>query len=184
MREYIDDGIDVNQDGMYWAVKSNLPDMVELLLANGAYAKGEDYIGTSRGNPLRTAVDDLPDGAAVVETLLKHGFKAEYPSNPEKPNWLHDSALAHALFEKKYRTAKLLVKYGARKDLQITIHRTSKTGLDASTYPTIVEYFHDNPKAMEAIGEDGVVYQVETAAEKAGMYLSAPFRIFHFLFGP
>lgn len=184
VREYIDDGIDVNQDGMYWAVKSNLPDMVELLLANGAYAKGEDYIHSARGNPLRTAVEDLPDGAAVVETLLKHGFKAEYPRNPENPNWLHDSALAQALFDRKYKTAKLLVKYGARKDLRITIHRTSRTGLDASTYPTIVEYFHDNPKAMEAIGEDGVVYQVERTAEKTGMYLSAPFRILQFLFGP
>lgn len=184
VQEYIDDGIDVNQDGMYWAVKSNLPDMVELMLANGAYAKGEDYIGTTRGNPLRTAVDDLPDGAAVVETLLKHGFKAEYPSNPEKPDWLHDSALAHALFEKKYKTARLLVQYGARKDLRITIHRTSRTGLDASTHPTIVEYFHDSPEAMAAIGEDGVVYHVETAAEKAGMYLSLPSRIYHFFFGP
>ena len=184
VQEYIDDGIDVNQDGMYWAVKSNLPDMVELLLANGAYAKGEDYIHTAHGSPLRTAVEDLPDGAAVVETLLKHGFKAEYPRNPENPDWLHDSALAQALFDRKYKTAKLLVKYGARKDLQIAIHRTSKTGLDASTYPTIVEYFHDNPKAMEAIGEDGVVYQVERTAEKTGMYLSAPFRILQFLFGP
>lgn len=184
VQEYIDDGIDVNQDGMYWAVMSNLPDMVELLLANGAYNKPEDYAGTSRGNPLRTAVEKLPDGAAVVETLLKHGFKAEYPRNPENPDWFHDSALAQALFDRKYKTAKLLVKYGARKDLRITIHRTSRTGLDASTHPTIVEYFHDSPEAMEAIGEDGVVYQVERAAEKTGMYLSAPFRIFHFLFGP
>ena len=184
VQEYIDDGIDVNQDGMYWAVKSNLPDMVELLLANGAYAKGEDYIHTAHGSPLRTAVEDLPDGAAVVETLLKHGFKAEYPRNPENPDWLHDSALAQSLFDRKYKTAKLLVKYGARKDLRITIHRTGVTGLDASTHPTIVEYFHDDPKAMEAIGEDGVVYHVETAAEKTRMKIEAPFRILHFLFGP
>ena len=184
VQEYIDDGIDVNQDGMYWAVKSNLPDMVELLFANGAYDKPEDYAGTSRGNPLRTAVEDLPDGAAVVETLLKHGFKAEYPRNPENPDWLHDSALAQALFDRKYKTAKLLVQYGARKDLRITIHRTSRTGLDASTHPTIVEYFRDRPEAMEAIGEDGVVYQVERAAEKAAEKLSLPSRIYHFFFGP
>ncbi|MBR6241216.1 MAG: hypothetical protein IKQ82_07135 [Lentisphaeria bacterium] len=184
VQEYIDDGIDVNQDGMYWAVMSNLPDMVELLFANGAYDKPEDYAGTSRGNPLRTAVEKLPDGAAVVETLLKHGFKAEYPNDPEKPDWLHDSALAQALFDRKYKTARLLVQYGARKDLRITIHRTSRTGLDASTHPTIVEYFRDRPEAMEAIGEDGVVYQVERAAEKAAEKLSLPSRIYHFLFGP
>ena len=88
------------------------------------------------------------------------------------------------MFDRKYKTARLLVKYGARKDLRITIHRKSVTGLDASTYPTIVEYFHDSPKAMEAIGEDGVVYHIETAAEKTRMYIEAPFRILQFLFGP
>ena len=190
VKEYLRDGVDVNKErGLHYAVMANLPDMAELMIQNGANTEPEYYFNKIQAYPLSAAVAELPDGAAVVEILLKHGFKTEYPGNPANPNWAFDSALVHALWQHKYNTAKLLVKYGARTDLKVRVTYgwgETLTGFPKTTTGSLAERFRDNPDALDVIGyEQGIFGFIGDIVYDAAMFIMTPIRLYNcLLYGP
>ena len=190
VKEYLRDGVDVNKErGLHYAVMANLPDMAELMIQNGANTEPEYYFNKIQAYPLSAAVAELPDGAAVLEVLLKHGFKTEYPGNPANPNWSFDSALVHALWQHKYNTARLLVKYGARTDLKVRVTYDwgeTLTGFPKTTTGSLAERFRDNPDALDVIGyEQGIFGFIGDIVYDAAMFIMTPIRLYNcLLYGP
>ena len=192
VKEYIREGVDVNRNmGLHYAVLSDLPAMAELLILNGAYIEPEEYRKylPNCGYPLTTAVERVRDGAAVVEVLMKYGFKPEHPKDPAKPDWNWDSDLVHALWQQKYDTAKIMVKYGARTDLIVPVQYMwgeTLSGFPKVENGTLAERFRKYPDALDAIGySPGVFDYIGDTVHDAAMAVMSPIRLFNCLvYGP
>jgi len=176
-----------SESGLNFAVLAGLPDMAELMIQNGAYTQPEDYYKNGKAYPLRTAVERLPDGSPIVEILMKHGFKAEYPVDSANPNWGFDSALAWALLEHHYKTAKNLTQYGARTDIEVRVtygEEETLNGTFINKMGTLAERYWNDPDALDAIGyRKDVIDHTRDAAHDAAMFVTVPFRVLKYLFG-
>ena len=88
-----------------------------------------------------------------MELLLKHGFVPDFPKTPgDTKHPYQSSGLYMALSYKKYETARVLLKYGARTD--VTVQRRAHDSKQKETVLIDVgleEVFKNNPKALEVL---------------------------------
>ena len=153
------------------AVEAGNLEMTELLLQNGAFTKPEDYFSRKATYPIIPAVKS-GNSAAMTELLLKYGFKPDYPKTPGDRDAERTSALFLALKTHHLKTARILVQYGARKD--VTASRSFEHGFGNKTV-TLHDYYIDDPLALEAMDDSkGILDFAEEYSRDALWYLSLP----------
>lgn len=189
-KEYIAAGTDVNapvklQSGRQaipfrLAVQSNRKEMVELLLDNGAYVAPEDYFRKRMTYPLDIAAA-MQGGEAMTRLLLERGFTPDHPVDPNAAGVYasHDgaddarltSSLYVALDHRHFDTARILIEYGARKD--VTLPKEYR--LFGTSFVDLHEYYVDDPAALAAMGEEkGVVDRTKEFMRDAVWVISWP----------
>ena len=202
-KEYIAAGTDVNarvklQSGsavpFSLAVRANQKEMVELLLDNGAYVAPEDYFKNRMTYPLDIAAG-LQGGEAMTRLLLERGFTPDHPVDPNAAGVYasHDgendarltSSLYIALDRRNFDTARILVEFGARKD--VTVPKEYR--LFGTSFVDLHEYYVDDPNALAAMGEEKGFFDytkefLRDAAWVISMPVTVPLTLYLFLFTP
>ncbi|MBR4253958.1 MAG: hypothetical protein IKQ16_02605 [Lentisphaeria bacterium] len=202
-KEYIAAGTDVNarvklQSGsavpFRLAVQAGQKEMVELLLDNGAYVAPEDYFRNRMTYPLDIAAA-MQGGEAMTRLLLERGFTPDHPVDPNSAGVYasHDgendarltSSLYIALDRRHFDTARILVEFGARKD--VTLPKEYR--LFGTSFVDLHEYYVDDPDALAAMGEEKGFFDytkefLRDAAWVISMPVTVPLTLYLFLSTP
>ena len=202
-KEYIAAGTDVNarvklQSGsavpFRLAVQANQKEMVELLLDNGAYVAPEDYFRNRMTYPLDIAAA-MQGGEAMTRLLLERGFTPDHPVDPNSAGVYasHDgendarltSSLYIALDRRNFDTARILVEFGARKD--VTVPKEYR--LFGTSFVDLHEYYVDDPNALAAMGEEKGFFDytkefLRDAAWVISMPVTVPLTLYLFMCTP
>ena len=202
-KEYIAAGTDVNarvklQSGsavpFRLAVQAGQKEMVELLLDNGAYVAPEDYFRNRMTYPLDIAAA-MQGGEAMTRLLLERGFTPDHPVDPNSTGVYasHDgendarltSSLYIALDRRHFDTARILVEFGARKD--VTLPKEYR--LFGTSFVDLHEYYVDDPDALAALGEEKGFFDytkefLRDAAWVISMPVTVPLTLYLFLSTP
>lgn len=189
-KEYIAAGTDVNapvklQSGRQaipfrLAVQANQKEMVELLLDNRAYVAPEDYFRNRMTYPLDIAAA-MKGGEAMTRLLLERGFTPDHPVDPNaegvyaKHNGEKDARLTSSLYvaldHRNFDTARILIEYGARKD--VTLPKSYR--LFGTSFVDLHEYYVDDPDALAAMGEEkGLIDHTKEFLRDAVWVISMP----------
>ena len=189
-KEYIAAGVDVNapvklQSGRQaipfrLAVQANQKEMVELLLDNGAYVAPEDYFRNRMTYPLDIAAA-MKGGEAMTRLLLERGFTPDHPVDPNaegvyaKHDGADDARLTSSLYvaldHRNFDTARILIEYGARKD--VTLPKSYR--LFGTSFVDLHEYYVDDPDALAAMGEEkGLIDHTKEFLRDAVWVISMP----------
>ena len=123
VKEYLAAGADVNEADnvsrsrpISLALSTGNLELAELLLERGVKVSPDDYSRAGEYYPVEIAAHG--GQTKIMELLLKHGFAPDFPKTPGDTKHPYESSgLYMALSYKKYETAKVLLKYGARTDL-------------------------------------------------------------------
>jgi hypothetical protein len=137
----------------------------------------------------------MQGGEAMTRLLLERGFTPDHPVDPNSAGVYSSndgaddarltSSLYIALDHRHFDTARILVEYGARKD--VTLPKSYR--LFGTSFVDLHEYYVDDPDALAAMGEEKGFFDytkefLRDAAWVISMPVTVPRTIYLFMFTP